>query len=495
MEWADHCAQHASRHRAAPDLLSMSRGDLEHYFQSRGYSEERILDHPTLYMSDAFVRIVREYSGYGPYLKKLRRHIKKQGRFGDWLKGDYVPGLKKRIKKLYARYKHEESNKVHRKQNEENQRAQRTRERQQHEYESSGGYEYHLSNNAYKYLQHHGHEPELFMRCNGNDAQQILHQETITIVEEAVSLHYASPIYDHQEALIDWAAAACEYNHAGLTNDATSIIDLCKTLLDYGKAIVEGACDGAVGAVRDCIDHPIETAACAVAGGYVLAYQLSKVVCDVAKIGIIYLDDAQQGRDEWHDYIAPITQTIEAIKNNEITLREAVKGTTHFIASWKAQGKLLGGLNKFFGTIKAKAIAFAHKNPWATPAEYMATPEGVLFKNVNDPWSQQSGIKNSSHTQASNTNIIPEFIKSKRVPLDHETILHSPFFEKTKLPRIKGATIYKKANRFYHRDTFHTGQAAHLEVYDMRGSHLGEANPLTGELYSGTADPNKRLRL
>ena len=57
------------------------------------------------------------------------------------------------------------------------------------------------------------------------------------------------------------------------------------------------------------------------------------------------------------------------------------------------------------------------------------------------------------------------------------------------------ATVYKKDNKYFHRDTFHKGKSAHLEVYNLKGEHLGEAYPLTGELIINTADKTKRLWL
>lgn len=87
---------------------------------------------------------------------------------------------------------------------------------------------------------------------------------------------------------------------------------------------------------------------------------------------------------------------------------------------------------------------------------------------------------------------IPNYIKENRVPLDKETVLKGQDYQKTG-KKIKGAQIYKKGNQYYYRDTFHIGESAHLEVFDKRGKHLGEADPLTGILKPGTADPTKMI--
>jgi len=76
---------------------------------------------------------------------------------------------------------------------------------------------------------------------------------------------------------------------------------------------------------------------------------------------------------------------------------------------------------------------------------------------------------------------------------DKDTILAHWSFKRTKRAPIKGARIYRKDDQFYHRDTFHTGQRAHLEVYDKHGMHLGEADPFSGELIPNTRDRRKKL--
>ena len=60
---------------------------------------------------------------------------------------------------------------------------------------------------------------------------------------------------------------------------------------------------------------------------------------------------------------------------------------------------------------------------------------------------------------------------------------------------MKGAQVYKKGDHYYYRDTYHRGESSHLEVFDKRGNHLGEADPSTGIIRPGTADPSKRLNL
>lgn len=81
-----------------------------------------------------------------------------------------------------------------------------------------------------------------------------------------------------------------------------------------------------------------------------------------------------------------------------------------------------------------------------------------------------------------------------RCPMDRETILSSEEYVRTKI-QVKGAIVYKKGDYYYHRDTFHKGDGAHLEVYNKRGEHIGEADIYTGEIIPNTRDKKKKLYL
>lgn len=76
--------------------------------------------------------------------------------------------------------------------------------------------------------------------------------------------------------------------------------------------------------------------------------------------------------------------------------------------------------------------------------------------------------------------------------MDRETVLNSSDFSKTN-KKVKGAQVYKNDNNYYYRDTLHVGERAHLEVFNKRGIHIGEADPITGKIIEGTADAAKRL--
>lgn len=85
-----------------------------------------------------------------------------------------------------------------------------------------------------------------------------------------------------------------------------------------------------------------------------------------------------------------------------------------------------------------------------------------------------------------------EYKDKTRCPGDEETILSSKGYTRTKMI-VKGARVYQKDDYFYHRDTFHKGNGAHLEVYDKKGKHIGEADIYAGKIIPNTRDKKKKL--
>jgi hypothetical protein len=214
----------------------------------------------------------------------------------------------------------------------------------------------------------------------GNQLQHVAHQDCIEVLEQTIAISDNSLLYHQKTALIDCIDVAREYNQLGFTAKAFHITDFCRALLDYGKAVAQGIALGIIGAAQDCIDHPIQTALTIAAGEYVLAYQLCKVLFNVADIGITSLYNPSEGTQKWNNYIEPINNIIDALYSKELSLRDAVQSTTQLAVHWQTQNKLLGSLGKFYKATKIKALAFIENHPSATPEQYLATPEGFLFK-------------------------------------------------------------------------------------------------------------------
>jgi len=125
----------------------------------------------------------------------------------------------------------------------------------------------------------------------------------------------------------------------------------------------------------------------------------------------------------------------------------------------------------------------------------IAASGSVLYKAASKSGSGGNGNSSSNKNIDNNgSGEVPDYVKDNRVPLDRETVLDGKDYKKTD-NKVKGAQVYKKGDYYYYRDTFHTGEASHLEVFDKRGKHIGEANPRTGELIPGTVDTTKKINV
>jgi hypothetical protein len=85
---------------------------------------------------------------------------------------------------------------------------------------------------------------------------------------------------------------------------------------------------------------------------------------------------------------------------------------------------------------------------------------------------------------------------TNKPPTDEQTILSDDTqFEKTALI-CQGRNIYQElaTHQYWYIDNLHYGKAAHLEVFDKIGKHIGEAD-LQGKIDYSKKDPNKTIRL
>jgi hypothetical protein len=84
---------------------------------------------------------------------------------------------------------------------------------------------------------------------------------------------------------------------------------------------------------------------------------------------------------------------------------------------------------------------------------------------------------------------------SKDPPTDEQTILREEKrFEKTSC-NYQGRAIYREieTGRYWYIDNLHFGKAAHLEVFNKAGHHLGEAD-LKGKINKSKKDKNKTIK-
>lgn len=358
---------------------------------------------------------------------------------------------------------------------------------------------YQLDDSSQKLLKQSHINVKDYLACYGNELQQIIHRECIELVAYTTTITPQSPIFAYQSSIVDLIEAVRKYNKAGLTYEASTIADFCWTLLDYGKALLEGTRDGLMSVISDIAHDPLQaittTALSTVAGEYLLAYQLSKLVYGVLKLTATALVNPQQATMTLQEYLAPINSVIDALSNREITLRTTLKAAATFTVSMQAQAMLAQGCNKLYSTAKTQATKYITQNNLTQ----LKLADNMGLRITHDSCKLGTSAKKlTSDTKLtprdSHTNPVPDFIRDNTVPVDRQTILSSPEFKRTN--KLNGtARIYEKGGLYYYRDQLHKGKSAHLEVFHKNGTHIGKADPLTGNILPGTADRSKRVNI
>lgn len=86
-------------------------------------------------------------------------------------------------------------------------------------------------------------------------------------------------------------------------------------------------------------------------------------------------------------------------------------------------------------------------------------------------------------------------IDSTEPPMDEQTVLRDTYRFRPLKKRCQGRVIYEELStrNLWYVDNEHFGQAAHLETFDKRGKHLGEAN-LEGVLRVQTKVEGRNIR-
>lgn len=443
--------------------------DFHNYFTRHRYTEKKILSQRCLYMFDEFIKFAQTYTNYKCSLQQLYGELKNLNVFQKAYyiaKGSYCCGLQKRICSLYNQLNvHTNENDVDTKQKIEdsslgslsqycveykalgdvctkylpslsiaaNKRLdtynQMIKDSNDLQYVSRS---YNISNKNKQLINQYGYDEVSFLQCCGNQLNQILHQESLTLLDHINSLASHSILHHYQEALVNLTVAMVDYNHEKQIDKAMQVGDFCWAILDYGQAILEGVALGAYSAVIDIINNPIEATINIIAGKQVVAYHLCKVLYNVADIGIIALNNVDYAQDKWKKYTQCLDDIIDRVNKKEIAIRDVLKGAAALTVGLGAQIKLLGGLSKFCNMIKQQSMYFLKNNPYINLQEYFTTSQGLLHKAI----AQSGQVKQSGQNSASD-------LKSK---LEKCTVWGNikptdPMYPGTKIPKSFELTV------------------------------------------------------
>jgi hypothetical protein len=415
-----------------PDFKTGTIQEFENYLIAVKCTPENALGWHVAYMSNSYIAIIENLPGYGDELFDLKRKLSKKltiAKLGDLFTGTHVNGLTERVAQLCQNFERKQLLRQKQKIAAIKQARQKSQVmvRQawpenfvllqqdvpewqelseiflEHKFGDSARLQkrivvlsqrdrennfitqsYKITPQVENILHDAGLSRKAYAKCYGNPFQQLIHQENLDQLQQLGTLSPLSPIFYHKSAITECVDSAHEYNQAGLVHDSVKVTDMCWAIIDYGKAVFEGAAQGLIMVAKDLVDHPEQALLLVVAGEYVLAYQLAKVTYEVAKIGVTALTDLDQGNLEWDNYIAPVTELVDAFENNEITARDTLRTGTMLAVSCRAQGKLSNGLGKLCKVTKANALTYLKNNPHAAPQLYMSTPDGKLFKAAGE---------------------------------------------------------------------------------------------------------------
>lgn len=401
-----------------------------------------------------------------------------------------------------------------------------------------------LTHKACDLLKACGLDPEQFIYCVGNETKHQVYAEVATLLNELAEMKSHAPIQPLLDMTVTCTCASkmfIEQNNIvqafNLADCAWASLDCVKEINKPGIDLQKIATDIAMGIARglknavqnnvNMVLNPVETLSNVAATFCHLAYCFGKFMEPITILDGDMEVDAEVIAKVNAEWLENMQSVIDAAQ--EITLEGATAFITEFIAGPKITKLGFGVLSRYAQKPVAELVKFvkeaketigdkAQKATSAirkTLAEQLGhvvkeesiavTTDGVKVAVPNASKeagelhhamgknTAQSGDKISKGIDVKNIKQnIPEFIRDNRVPLDHETILNSNMFEKTSM-QVKGARVYKKDGLFYHRDTLHRGKGAHLEVYNKQGKHLGIADPITGELISGTDIKGRKI--
>lgn len=402
-------------------------------------AEYSILDLHHLYCLESFITCIKQLPLYRPYIHSLHQHMQQQKkgliyRFKKqigYLTLSYADFVEK-VTQLHSELEHDERRagitneqqcSIVREMLEESDdivlcqqeqidiRISKRNEVLQKAQATPSTYTYHeyqLTDTTKKLLHESSRNSSPFESCYGTALQQQAHQEIVDILN--VTAEYSKKIpcsaLFSADILLNFTDISHSFNAQGHTVKAFAINDFCFALLDYGKAVMEGIGAGINGVVCNALNNPLQTAACLVAGEYVLAYQLANILYNVAEIGTLALIDPERGAQQWQEYIEPVNQVLDILEKKQFCLRDGIKGATALAVGLKTQSKLLGTLSSFYKGTKTNLLEFIKKNPKLAPKQYVATTEGSLLRVIEDaheykkesfvPLSQASNIGGKS---------------------------------------------------------------------------------------------------
>lgn len=212
--------------------------------------------------------------------------------------------------------------------------------------------QYQLSNDADELLRLNQIDKELFLAGVYNPLQHQIHVELIDIVEQTVELinHPAflkeyTPSTDY---IVNMSARGVQFNKIGDVIASTRIADYCWSLIDCGKAVLDGVVDAAIDVADYAINHKTEMFFFGLFPVVMGKYYTAKFALNV---GVVVLDYATAGMDKLtgtcKDFNAK-QKEFQALMDNA-TLCSTLRAVSGIAARMYFNGKLDKQVIKYVG--------------------------------------------------------------------------------------------------------------------------------------------------
>lgn len=303
---------------------------------------------------------------------------------------------------------------------------------------------YPLSEKTHTILTSAAINPEDFTVFHGNELQQQLHAEVVTIID--TTCNYASNERLHPQlvnVLLTASETARVHNKNGNMWDGFCVADLCWLTLDTIHAVGEGVVSGIWQAGQGIAANPIPFVLTPFIGKYVLCYKGLQFAGTLLNFGYTYVTDPETAINTFEAFKL---KTANAIKTfNNLNYHDKVSFITACATQLYTEQKALNLLNRgyaFGGAVVKQVQEHARK-----PQRQMVTPEGVHFNaNINgNAGGQSQGNKPPKIGGTQNVKKTNDFLNAKNslnaLKEEFEALGLKPISEKNLKHIIKNHTF------------------------------------------------------
>lgn len=217
---------------------------------------------------------------------------------------------------------------------------------------------YAVSFDLKRLLEEHCASHSLYEVCYGNQIQQVLHAELLSVLDRAAHMRHQTP--SNRESveqlirhIVNFSGVSAECNKEGFVAKSMVLVDFCWASLDCCFAVGQGVFDGVYN-TSNIIRHPIETVENLASSVAVAGYCLGKVMSVGCELTSLRFTDPLAHMHRQRQIKKSIDEIYSAVatKFNETPDRELIRKGSAFATEMILTRKCLGAVSKFFSAAK-----------------------------------------------------------------------------------------------------------------------------------------------